>query len=639
MPKLERLHLSGTGLHGNLSGLAELALHVLDLSKTAVTGSLRDLAGFCFQDGGSRGMRNLQRLGLSSTAVTGNFSTLMAFTRLELVDLSYTAVTGWITDAWRDKCLKLQTLKLRSSSVQFVPRGDDLKKLTGPVNSPVESLLLPLSMCHQLSSVQATGAGLFGEMPKLTQVAAISDGKERSMFTYPLAKSLLMLDFSNNNVTGLYDLPVHPNVRRIFLRKNHELNVEAGLLIKALKQQIILDLSGTTLNNQEEAAKLVSQGVMKTTNMHALRDETGGFACKDLVSATLKVTPSKFLPQQLCKCLPGWHGTGATCQNCPPDKFSDDLGFDMCKTCPANSTAPEGSSKLSDCKCGFGNMHNGTCACDMQHALQNGECILCSKLHLQCASAGSLASTAVPEVNYTCLEPSAQEARRCLPPGVAERCPGSYQCGAGYSGSLCSICADGFWATGGQCQPCAEATSSSVGLLVLLGVAVLLLAAVLVYRHFYGQQVQVVESEARLFCASVERESQHTKLRLEMLDEQLPAQALPKRLLAAKPQLACVLMLRKRSFEDWTSGTYISSMCAWGFKESRRVQFLWRELLISEAAAAAYMAVHCRGMRRVQLHSGYITIAVATSQIEEEDMQLDVMKAVTDAKTSRKVDV
>ena len=107
---------------------------------------------------------------------------------------------------------------------------------------------------------------------------------------------------------------------------------------------------------------------------------------------------------------------------------------------------------MSDCKCKFGDLHEGICACDTHHALQKGDCALCTKLHLQCETPGSLASTAVPDMDYTRLEPSADEAHKCLPPAASDRCPGSHQRGPGYNGTLCSSCADGFWATRGKCE-------------------------------------------------------------------------------------------------------------------------------------------------------------------------------------------
>lgn len=508
-PHLRLLSLHGTRIHGNLSALANLSLRYLDLSGTAVTGSLKDFVGetvaFSFLVQTLDGLRHLL---LSRTKVTGDFNALTVLRKLIAVDLSHTAVAGRITSKWRGKLRHLEILKLQNTSVQFAPQGEELQKLkvhsrytlkdervlrwlkeldlsNCPINSPVEDLLLPLAMSGQLTSIQAGGTGIYGEISKLTDTEARIDGENVSNFTFPLAKSLVTLDLSANNVTGVHGLPVQG---RMLLRENHQLNVDVKVLTEALGKQVFLDLSGTALSNQDEAAELLKEGVMKTTHMHAFRDETAGHACKDVIG-TLKVTPSKFLPQELCKCLPGWFGSGATCEMCPSNKFSDDLGFDTCKSCPANSTAPAGSTKMSDCKCKFGDLHEGICACDTHHALQKGDCALCTKLHLQCETPGSLASTAVPDMDYTRLEPSADEAHKCLPPAASDRCPGSHQCGPGYNGTLCSSCADGFWATRGKCEPCAEASSTSIASHVLLGVAALLAAAFLVYRQIYGQQV------------------------------------------------------------------------------------------------------------------------------------------------------
>eukprot|EP00438_Fugacium_kawagutii_P033118 Skav217290 [mRNA] locus=scaffold1466:92849:99053:+ [translate_table: standard] len=317
----------------------------------------------------------------------------------------------------------------------------------GPINSPVEVLLTMLAMCP-LTSVKAVNAGLYGEVSV-------------DNFQSVMRRSLLSLDVSQNNISELLDLPVEPNLGRVTVRENTPLRVAPGLLAKALTQGIILDLSETMLLNQEEAQGLT----LKITDVFVFRNETGGYACKDVVNSELKVTPSKFLPQQLCTCQAGWFGSGAACTICPENTFSDQMGG-TCKSCPANSTAPPGSTKLRNCRCRFGDLHDGQCSCDKHQTLKDGNCILCSKLHLECNSTDSNASTAVPEVRYMRLEPWATEARRCLPPGAMERCPGSDQCGAGYSGTLCSSCADGFWPKRGR--QCPSDIRKSLGRLVLL---------------------------------------------------------------------------------------------------------------------------------------------------------------------------
>lgn len=785
MRELFELTLHGTRVHGNLGALANLVyLTELELSGTAVTGSLKDLAGEVHYDY-DMGNSWLKRLLLSRTKVTGDLNTLLVFPELEVADLSHTAVAGRITRKWINRCKNLQILKLQNSSVQFAPQEEDLQKLTAsdtflsgrflprlkeldlsncPVNSPVENVLMPLAMSKELASIKASGTGIYGETPEL----------HTRSFIFALAECLVMLDLSRNNVTGVHDLPVQG---RMFLQENHQLKVEIKVITEALKQQVLLDLSGTTLSNQDEAAELLKEGVIKTTDRYAFTDETAGYACKDVIG-TVKVTPSKFLPQELCKCLPGWFGSGATCEMCPSNKFSDDLGFDTCKSCPANSTAPAGSTKITDCKCQFGDIHEGICACDPHHALQNGDCTLCSKLHLQCEAPGSLASTAVPDTNHTRLEPNAQEAHRCLPPAVSDRCPGSHKCGVGYDGTLCSSCADGFWATRGKCEPCAEASSTSIASLVLLGVGASLAAAFLAYRQIYGQQVPEAASVKTLLQKLMVRQGpvvlqllqlwsvlsrlgqqnsssdkglpevpyleslQLTTTELQnSLNLQCSFHAQTVRTVAAITSplgplllLGCCaalelysagfgvnMALKTLTFlfiggasstaqllscqsEDgdgaslekfafrkavrhlscsqrdgvafWVDVVGFSTAVAYGviiplflvglmlrqhfaLQEARLFAScaerkpphttLHLEMLDGQlaketvpkrllAAAAAHMAVHCRGTRRVQLLEKSATI-IAVSDNQEEEIELDIMKTVADAETSRSIDV
>eukprot|EP00435_Cladocopium_sp_Y103_P031914 s109_g8.t1 len=496
---------------GEASTLAGLDLKHLDLSGTLVTGQLEDLIG-------DYGKPNLQRLKLTGTQLTGHLSTLTKLDRLQEVDLGHTSITGRVTKAWSGKLKELTTLQLRQSLVQFVPLIEDfyffvdshkgfpwdwllesLKELdltNCPVDSPVDHLLLPLAM-SSLTSIKAAGTGLYGDTPKLKHAIAIVNDQGVSDFTFPLAKSLVILDLSRNNIAKLNELPVQPNFGQVlFTQMENKLQMAPGLLLQALLQRVILDLTDTTLQSPEEATQLLEEGRLTSTDMYAHRDENTGHACKDLYVGSkvglLKVTPSKFLPEKLCTCLPGWHGHGTTCHMCPADKFSDEMGLDTCKLCPSNSTAPAGSTKLADCKCDFGNLHNGTCSCDKHQTLRDGNCILCSKLRLQCETAGIRASSALPDVHHARLEPKAEEARRCLPLDVSERCPGGRQCGLGYTGTLCTSCADGFWPKGGRCRPCAKTRSTYIRSLILVGVvgvAIVLLAAYLAYQRAYGRQV------------------------------------------------------------------------------------------------------------------------------------------------------
>eukprot|EP00438_Fugacium_kawagutii_P002760 Skav202244 [mRNA] locus=scaffold1417:147804:153185:+ [translate_table: standard] len=528
LPEIWKLHLEGTQVHGDLATIPS-GVRIFEVRGTQVSGDLRDLAhhdlhhvdlSYTKVFGQLRGllsgqeMYNLVSLKLSGTAVTGDLHDLLRTWGLSELDLSHTrGVTGQMTEDWRGKLNKLITLKLQNSSIRFAPHPRerevwlDHRTLTGqtilprlkyldltdcPVKSPLQRLLLPLAMSPMIS-IKLRRAQVFGEIPKMRDVPGEVDGHLYETLTYPLANYLLTLDLSENNLIHLQDLPVRPHAGRIFLRNNQgPLKVAPGLFRMAVKEQVILDLAGTQLFSQTrpEAARLLQEGTLKSTQMYAYRDVLAGFACKDLTNTDVRVTPSKFLPQELCRCLPGWYGTGTNCQACPANSFSDEMGCDFCKSCPANSTAPRGSSKMSDCRCAFGSLHDGSCTCDKHHALQQGECVLCSKLHLQCNITGSHASLAPPDVNHIRLKSNAKEAHRCLPPAVSQRCPGGHHCGVGYGGTLCASCAEGFWAKGGTCKPCAQESLQGfeVRLLALGLLALLLAASFLAYRRLRARE-------------------------------------------------------------------------------------------------------------------------------------------------------
>lgn len=59
--------------------------------------------------------------------------------------------------------------------------------------------------------------------------------------------------------------------------------------------------------------------------------------------------------------------------------------------------------------------------------------------------------------------------------------------------------------------------------------------------------------------------------------------------------------------------------------------------LTIQAAVAAYMAVHCRGKRMVQLHDGSITTTF-TEKGGEEVRQLSVIRVVANAEAARNID-
>eukprot|EP00913_Durusdinium_trenchii_P017552 g16493.t1 len=160
-----------------------------------------------------------------------------------------------------------------------------------PVQSSAEDLLQLLARSRHLATLKASNAGLHG---------SISSEVEDLWFF----ESLKTLDFSWNNITEFTSLP---GVNRVLyrLQHNHHLWVDKEILKKAVQSEIILDLANTELVNLWAAEQLLHDGVFKLTDDLARRDETNGYGCQDLIDGSLHVTPSMFLPKELCRCMPG----------------------------------------------------------------------------------------------------------------------------------------------------------------------------------------------------------------------------------------------------------------------------------------------------------------------------------------------
>eukprot|EP00913_Durusdinium_trenchii_P028058 g26305.t2 len=269
-PGLTELHLGSTGVRGKIEVLKSCgALQVLLLQRTKVWGNLGPFVqAFSFL--------NLRRLSLGSTQVTGDLSTLVQLEILEEADLSKTEVTGGLTEAWRGKLKHLHTLKLSHSAVHFAPREGQLTQLKEhwareyqekqilpnlvnlelsgcPVNSSMEALLMPLAM-SSLTVIKAASAGLFGEVPKLQGRVCthyVSADKacylQEVPFRLPFYHTLRILDFSESLVTIAE--PPFAVGSRVLLRGIHGLRLGRNFLAAAVGWQVMLDMrpSGAAL--------------------------------------------------------------------------------------------------------------------------------------------------------------------------------------------------------------------------------------------------------------------------------------------------------------------------------------------------------------------------------------------------------
>ena len=59
---------------------------------------------------------------------------------------------------------------------------------------------------------------------------------------------------------------------------------------------------------------------------------------RDAECSTLLVTPSRFLPDVLCGCQPGWHGRSTDCRRCGKDHYNAAFNQSECQKCPSGSS-------------------------------------------------------------------------------------------------------------------------------------------------------------------------------------------------------------------------------------------------------------------------------------------------------------
>ena len=163
-----------------------------------------------------------------------------------------------------------------------------------------------------------------------------------------MGKALQVLDLSRNQLERIDGLNAGS---LLSLAGNPAIDFGRGLLQKAEKQGVRLDLTGVDFSNgRQEAEELMQQGVITKTQRPAMVDADNGYSCFDLTDAFLQVrtvvkssalhlepkrslylnddpqqlllsnspevTPALFLPDALCGCLPGWAGNGIYCRPC-----------------------------------------------------------------------------------------------------------------------------------------------------------------------------------------------------------------------------------------------------------------------------------------------------------------------------------
>jgi len=488
--KLENLHLQGTQVTGDLASLATATqMILLHLSDTEISGHLASLSN----------LTGLYLLNLARTKVIGDLSVISAWQELQLLDLSDTQITGEFTKDWsksRDiRSLNLARTKVRildTSWLQNITPSDwadrvcpfpKLKSLDisgTPLFCTVDEFLGSFSGCSALRSLKAEGCGLTGPMDTGTSTLGHWD-------EWPLAKVLRRLDLSSNNVTEVNGFP--PSCRSVILAGNPAIALRTHVLERAMESITSLDLRNMTFN-PSDVADLLESGVVKKTAKPTVYNEEHGFACYGNTNVLLLVSPEQFAPDQLCSCFPGWKGSGAQCQKCPQDSFTENYSSSECQKCPPGSKAPAGATSRSSCVCDVGVLYSSKgswkCGCPEHEALLEGICVRCEERGLDCSLPGSDVLSARPLPGFTRLYKETR-AFKCLAPDM--RCnPNSanldvYQgydpsCAEGYIGVMCMECAPKYFATKSRCRRCQNAIASRNGALMILGSLILGLVAI-----------------------------------------------------------------------------------------------------------------------------------------------------------------
>jgi len=464
---------------------------IIDLSRTKILGNI-----WVFQNA-----NGLLELYLADTQVAGSVDGILKWGDIRVVDLSRTQVTGELRKSWRGCCQRLQVLKLSESRVHFVPQGDDLIELMDlkqmddrgydykkgiddllpaltslevsgcQLNAPVQNLILPLAACEHLGTIKAANCGLTGELPSLDPMPPTTVDREVRLGTRSyLASSLETLDLSGNNLSYIAAVP--PACRNLNLKGNRQpLRLAEAELSKAVQRNVLIDLRSTQLHTDttREAKELLVKKILKNTSERVYFPPGQGYSCYDLNDdSTFYITPSLFVPEQWCECMPGWSGSGTKCTECEENTFSDKSNAPNCTLCPENATTnANGSKSVMDCNCPSDGQHflepriiNGTyrCDCPSNQAIDGDGCVDCSKQNLNCSSTVSLRVTsAKPLRGFARLQPNGSQAFACLAPATV-RCPGQdiseMGCARGYAGSLCMRCDQQYYAAGNACVEC-----------------------------------------------------------------------------------------------------------------------------------------------------------------------------------------
>ena len=258
LERLTKLELSNTAVFGELKSLAKLEkLKELELSNTAVSGELKSLAQ----------LEKLKELDLANLKVVGEAAVMAEWSMIEHVDLSGTEVEFVKADFLQQfepvKGRLLSQLPFQWKCPLPALRFLDVSRT--PQFSQAQDVLRPFTGCGKLATLKAAGCGLSGPLwPEILD----SDGFTLSMNHWPLSQALSVLDFARNNVTDVAELP--GGCRKLVLTGNPGVSFGAGVVEKAIKDIVFIDLRNATFANLSDALLLIGQLAVRSLVTHVL---------------------------------------------------------------------------------------------------------------------------------------------------------------------------------------------------------------------------------------------------------------------------------------------------------------------------------------------------------------------------------
>ncbi|CAK9007435.1 unnamed protein product [Durusdinium trenchii] len=437
-------------------------LRELSLSQTQVAGGLEPL----------RRLTSLQKLALRETNLTGLIDEIGTLPELIEADLSGAPLHGTLAAA---RCSKLRKLSVADTQVSeirprsfsnyyefssnpdnnWLPALQHLNVSGCPLKRSLADFLLPLAGTP-VTVISAARCGLTGYMPDLYGIPAFVDNAWTQQWYSPLGRSLQVVDLSGNNIQHLRKVPV--SLRIDVSRNGEALEVAPEVIRHCMQNDIELWLLETSLSNGEKVEEELRTMALDGFWM----DSKNSYGCQSFLAPNVRVTPDVFWANGMCGCRPGYSGTGINCTACSRNSFNSQYNQSACQHCPANSTSAQASTSQDACQCRYGALFptdspnaEAKCHCPRREALSvadgDGQCISCSKHHLQCPEPGAVVSDAAVEPGFWRPKGS-EKVYQCLD---AERCSNS-SCAPGYAGQLCAECADMHRSSGKRCVKCSD---------------------------------------------------------------------------------------------------------------------------------------------------------------------------------------